>query len=578
MCGIAAVVSKNPSLEDFQRAIELISHRGPDNLTVQKISANVIVGHTRLSIIDTSEESNQPFHSDGYTLIFNGEIYNYLELRSFLIEEGYEFRSSGDTEVVLKSFLYWGKDCVRHFRGMWAFVIVQGSNLLFMSRDVFGIKPIVYYQDRDTLIVASECKFILDYLGYRVKPNLQSIQNFYLGVEGSESHNTWFEGIYRLKPSHYAYFDEANKFVIKSYQTKMESKEFLSDRFIIDAMNLRIRSDVPIAAAITNGVDSNVIVYTLKRHIEKLFTVSFSGKKYDEAKQASLLAARYNIDHCIIDGVNAYSISNLRKAIWHLESGHSSKSILSYFQLMREVRNQGYKVFLEGQGADELFGGYNDKLYMAFLFDALQKVRVIKFCQLVFRKRIPWALLEHLNITKRRWKQRLLLIKKENNLFNLKKHYWVENQNFFQTPEQIMNIQKNRGLVNLLHYGDALSMANSVESRLPLLDERVAESLRQEDINHITSPIVNKILLRSILPNEINIPNTKLGFVSNFEFIFSDSSYCALLENTYPNYLLNVMKLLNGSTTTNQKWKLLQIVLWHEEFERFINTEIDTAV
>ena len=123
-----------------------------------------------------------------------------------------------------------------------------------------------------------------------------------------------------------------------------------------------------------------------------------------------------------------------------------------------------------------------------------------------------------------------------------------------------------------------LKYGKQCESRLPLLDERVAENLRQEDINHITSPIVNKILLRSILPNEINIPNTKLGFVSNFEFIFSDSSYYDLLENTYPNYLLNVMKLLNGSTTTNQKWKLLQIVLWHEEFERFINTEIDTAV
>ena len=145
----------------------------------------------------TLEESNQPFHSV-VILIFNGEIYNY-RVTKFSNRKGYEFRSSGDTEVVLKSFLYWGKDCVRHFRGMWAFVIVQGSNLLFMSRDVFGIKPIVYYQDRDTLIVASECKFILDYLGYRVKPHLQSIQNFYLGVEGSESQNTWFEGIYRLK-------------------------------------------------------------------------------------------------------------------------------------------------------------------------------------------------------------------------------------------------------------------------------------------------------------------------------------------------------------------------------------------
>ena len=208
MCGILGFVGDNlPSKDQIEKSLEKISHRGPDNREYKIIDRNCFLGHTRLSIIDLDIRSNQPFSIDNYHISFNGEIFNFQDLKEQLETIGYKFKTKSDTEVLLYSYIHWGDKCVERLNGMWAFCIYdKNTKKAFLSRDRFGIKPLRYHLKNNCLYFSSEAKSIFPLLNYSLKPNIEKIINFIKESEGCFSANTWFEEIHNLLPGHNAIF------------------------------------------------------------------------------------------------------------------------------------------------------------------------------------------------------------------------------------------------------------------------------------------------------------------------------------------------------------------------------------
>ena len=280
MCGILGIfnIKQDKTLEknDLEKALISMQHRGPDAQDVKIFDNKAGLAHLRLAIIDLKAESNQPFQVDNrYWITYNGEIYNYLELKQQLITEGgYSFRTESDTEVLLRAYQHWGEDCVNKFNGMWAFAIYDAlNNTLFCSRDRFGVKPFNYALVDGQFIFASEIKGILSYFPQLKQPNYNVIANYCRTSAGAQHEETWFDTIFRLQPAHNMLITEGGvkKYRYWNYPIKVDkslsfeaAKIEYADLFL-DAVKLRMRSDVPVGTTLSSGVDSNSIVYTLRR-------------------------------------------------------------------------------------------------------------------------------------------------------------------------------------------------------------------------------------------------------------------------------------------------------------------------
>ena len=266
MCGILGIIQTKPKREVINRMISLLKHRGPDSKGVY-LDKNIGLGHTRLSIIDLSKASNQPFFSKNkrYILVFNGEIYNYIELKEILKKKGYNFKTTGDVEVLLNSFIEWGYNCVKKFNGMFAFAIWDKKKKeLFCARDRIGIKPFHYYKDRKKFVFSSEIKPLFE-AGIKAEPNEKIIHRFLTKGLYELREDTFFKNINQLPPGNYLVYKN-NKIEISEYwnilkETKKSSlsKKEYKDKFkkiLHNAIKIRLRSDVPIGVNLSGGIDS----------------------------------------------------------------------------------------------------------------------------------------------------------------------------------------------------------------------------------------------------------------------------------------------------------------------------------
>ena len=281
MCGISVVISKNNqavSPEILKKMNDKIIHRGPDDEGVY-FNNSIGLGHRRLSIIDLSKQGHQPMEwSDQYVIVYNGEVYNYIEIRNELQKKGYQFKSKTDTEVVLAAYDYWGTECVQQFNGMWSFCIYdKRKNFLFLSRDRYGVKPLYYYTDQNYFYAFSEIKQILS---IKTKPNVNMNTLADCLILGYVEHtdNTFFEDIHSLTPAHNLIYNiSSNTFSIHKYYT-IKKDEMLSElsevdmieRYITEfdrSIEYRLRSDVKVGTCLSGGVDSSAIA-------------AVAGKKY----------------------------------------------------------------------------------------------------------------------------------------------------------------------------------------------------------------------------------------------------------------------------------------------------------
>lgn len=548
MCGIAGIINLNKepiNKEKLKNMVKVIKYRGPDDEGYY-IDNNIGLGHCRLSIIDLSSAGHQPMSNKDKSLwiVYNGEIYNYIELRNELKKQGYTFRSNSDTEVIIHAYEEWGENCVKKFNGMWAFALWdQHKKQLFCSRDRFGIKPLYYYFDKKTFIFASEIKAILKALNQKPEPNWPVVYNYLMNSILCYSEETFFKHIQRLNSAHslivspqglrkYKYWDYQN-YNIKNYNDTTPEKTFYD--LFYDAVKIRTRSDVPVALTLSGGLDSSSIAAFFAKikkdqHI-KSFSAIFPGFKDDESYYAKLVADRFSTEPHYIQPRAKNLIGTLKKIISHMDYPSHSTAVFPVYEIMKKVHQENIKVVLEGQGADELLAGYVNRNLAPYIIDELntcfrspsktkQFIReIIKIKQLYGAMPFLWVMRNAIPQSHQMY-QKLMGI---SNVLDkdFKKTYGktekLEIKKKF--PDRLTNelyyCHWRDSLPPLLKYGDALSMAFSVESRLPFMDYRLIEFVfalpYAQKINNATTKYILRNAFKNILPKEI-LNRNKVGF------------------------------------------------------------------
>ncbi len=367
MCGFAGFCGEMPQRERaLSHMMQRIVHRGPDDSGVY-FDQKVALGFRRLSILDLRTVGNQPMQSaDGLVcLVFNGEIYNYLSLRAELQSKGHHFHTKGDTEVLLHGYLEYGQDILFRLRGMFAFAIWdKRCERLFCGRDFFGIKPFYYHlSDNGTLLFSSEAKAILAHPAYQKRLNEQALCS-YLTFQHSATEQTFFAGIYRLPPAHTLCYQDGT-LTVCPYATPSFCADSLSEQMHVTQLQQRLsesvalhrQSDVEVGAFLSGGVDSGYLVSLLRP--KHTFSVGFAEQAhFDEIPQAAELAQKLGVCHHHRYLTAQECFDSLGAMQYHLDEPHSNPSVMPLWFLAQHA-SQYVKVVLSGEGADELFGGYD---------------------------------------------------------------------------------------------------------------------------------------------------------------------------------------------------------------------------
>lgn len=598
MCGINGFNFSDVKV--LKKMNDALIHRGPDS-EGKFVDGNTSLGHRRLSIIDLSKNGNQPMiYSHGKKkaiIVFNGEIYNFLEIRHELEEKGYRFRSNCDTEVILASYLEWGKDCVKKFNGMWAFAIYDlEKNILFLSRDRLGVKPLYYFYDGKKFIFSSEIKGILKHK-LKLKINLMAI-DFYFSLGFIPSPLSIYENISKLEARQNLIFDlkmarmkKEYYFNYPKYSPIYDKKKLISEteKLLYDATKIRLVSDVPLGAFLSGGIDSSVVVHEMTKDIpkEKLntFSIGFEGN-YDESKYIRVVKNIFKTKHHHKYFYEKDFNENLKNIFYFYDEPFCDPSMFPSMDLSKFARNE-LTVSLSGDGGDEFFGGY-PRHQMAAQMEFLYKIpRIIR------KLAIPFSF--------GRLKEgiKLSLVKKENIYSDVRQEIYkpeVYKKFAKEKMEECLKLS-NGSLVeamilmdryfltlpdNYLTKVDRASMANSLEVRSPLLDYRFIELSSRIPTKWKVTEIKNKILLRKIaekfLPKEIT-NRKKTGFtppiekwinekkysnqiVEGIEYLYSRRMISGEWKKFYENYVLKN----DNVVANNYKLRMFFFLKWYEKW------------
>ena len=564
MCGIFGVLNLRPGkfLDEpkFALALQTLSHRGPDAQQYRRLGDEALLGHTRLSIIDLSDCSNQPqAFNDRYWLIYNGEIFNYIELREELEALGARFTTAGDVEVLAQAYAYWGESCVLRFNGMWAFAIYDAhEKTMFCSRDRFGIKPFNYAVHDGQLLFASEIKAIVAYEPGLIEPDYNMIANFCRTSVGAQHAQTWFLHVQRLQAgcnmtvrdgeiqiARYWDYPQGNRGDVGFEQAREEYRALFDD-----AVRLRMRSDVPLGITLSSGVDSSSIAYSMQKadpSPHHCFTARFNddtaltqdgaiyrdaSRRIDESTVASEIADDLGLTSHVVDTDYEDFVGSLSRIIYHLESGNSSPAVIPLMQLLERARSY-LTVVMDGQGADELLAGYITSVMWPAERDLLREGRWRQAWRSFkeFRKTytLSTGILTALRLASNRLPFLSSLYQRIQGLdavYGPKLRVSLRMRDYPDLPDvagesaltRVLREQHSGGLVNLLHYGDAISMANSLEARMPFLDHRLVEYVWPLPSDYKVRLGLGKYLhreaMRGVVPDPILDERSKYGFTT----------------------------------------------------------------
>lgn len=563
MCGILGWAGPEEHKLDaglFRRALDVISHRGPDDWGIESFSG-ALLGHRRLSIIDLSPAGHQPMFSKSgrQCVVFNGEIYNYLELRSTLLVNGQRLQG-GDTELLVELIERDGPSALNMFNGMWAFASWdRDTHRLLLSRDRFGVKPLYYHVDERGIVFSSEPKAIL-----LLRPELRRVDpdvlaDFLIENKLHASERSFYHGLKCLLPGTWLTYDaRANKYNSGKYwsypdltlNTSSESElceEF--DRLFDDSVRMRLRSDVPLGITLSGGLDSSAILASSSKFGVTLnaFTSTYNERGVDEMQWAKLVANRFG--NALVPVVARYEdwLDSLSKIAWHMDSPGYSPAVYPLWSLMRSIKQQGVKVILEGQGADEALGGYPqyaamllsmqlksfslaDKLTAGKTFNALRGSVGTTWT-------LAWTLREAAPIAHRFHRKRtgLASILCEDVRRRVLDRTGKRVDEFRSLNDRLQFDHSNQILPGLLHYGDAMSMAHGIEARNPFLDYRLVDFMFRapEDVK-IRAGLTKWILRRYLRENrlsEIASRRDKRGYPTPIADWLSRMNMSAMLED-----------------------------------------------
>lgn len=611
MCGINGVLSFDFGYrkDDILKMNETLSHRGPDDEGTY-FDEFIGLGHRRLSIIDLSKAGHQPMsdESERYWIVYNGEIYNFPEIRKELLEKGYSFRSNTDSEVLLKSFIEWGVKCLQKFNGMWAFAIWDSEKKeLFCARDRFGIKPFYYYYKDNYFVFASEIKALLCVKDVTRKPNDSRILHYLGNYPLLENESTFFSDIYQLPASHYLIVKK-DSFEIKRYWD-IEKKEFdgekAYDNFLEifkDSIRLRLRSDVPVGTCLSGGIDSSSIVCVLSKMIDssnqKTFSACFEDKRFDEREYIEEVVKNTDITpfYTFPDINQLYP--KLKTIIWHHDEPLNSTSMLSQWCVMELSRENGVKVLLDGQGADEVLAGYLPYKWYLFQdsiegkrpFEIVKNFRYLFESFRIYKKTTGKSFL---GVLRRFGRSKFRPSKAESNFVYkyLNDEFLTLNREKLKVspPFKFESALENKlyqdvyfsSLQKLLQYEDRNSMAFSIESRVPFLDYRLVEFLFSAPAKYKINKGWTKYILRKsmkgILPEKIRCRKDKMGFVTPegqwLKEIEADVREILINSFSKRGYLKEdeIPKIIdsyyNGDHSLEKLlWKMLCLEIWLEVF------------
>jgi len=625
MCGIAGILSlDNRMIPDLKSKLEamagLIAHRGPDGKGVW-VSEKGRVGfaHQRLSILDVSERGAQPMLGQSRSVIsYNGEVYNYLELRKHL-EDGWDFKSRTDTECILAAHHRYKEKCLTHFRGMFAFALWdEENNQLFCARDRFGIKPFYYAIVDDCLYFASEAKALLPFLR-NIETDNEALAE-YLTFQYTIGKKTLFKGIYSLLPGHalsvirgklnvWRYWDV--QYEIDFDHSPIYFQRRLQELFD-DSIRFHLRSDVPIGSYLSGGVDSSLIALLAARY-DKANNLSFHGKftdypGYDESQFARAVNRQSGNTLHEVDITADDFVRHIRQVIYHLDFPVAGPGSFPQY-MVSKLAAEHVKVILGGQGGDEIFGGY--ARYVLAYFEQCIKAALDGNYKsgnyvVTIESIIPnlGLLREYKPMIKNFWKEGLFdnlderyfrLIDRSSDMTDEVDWNLLDKAAVFEKFESIFNNPANVGkeayfdkmshfdfkclLPALLHVEDRMSMAHGLESRVPMLDHALIEfaATIPADIKFEGGRM--KHLLKNaysdVLPEALLNRRDKMGFPVPlkewFEGVLSEfvNDIFRTTRAGYRPFMRRdaVLKSLSGTANFSRKiWGLLSLELWHQEF------------
>ena len=627
MCGIAGIYSlKGQTVDsDLLKAMtSLISHRGPDDEgyllgsnegTVKLLSGeasteevkakfprlgkqheanySIGLGFRRLSILELSPCGHQPMWDEELklALVFNGEIYNYLELKEELLNLGYSFFSRSDSEVILKAYHAWGENCVMRFVGMWAFALWDAKRQsLFCSRDSYGIKPFYYAVQAGCLYLGSEIKQLLLAPVDKELNRAMIWRSMKINSLLAYDDDTYWQSVHALKPGHNLLATRANIEIKQYYSLNIESFESSElsyhkaveeyKRIFLDSIALQLRSDVPVGATLSGGMDSSAIVCSAVRHLAepiKTFSSFYRDTpELDERKWIKIVNQTTGCDaHLVSPGADE-AISWWEKATY-LNDLPIAAGFVSQYAVMQEAKRNGIKVLLSGQGSDELTAGYKHAAYRYFA-DLVRNLETGKL-----KRELPAYLKKNGNALGSLAKIGLSTLLPESELYKLEfKLYRFEpfNRDFISQANSeagegmlgqiadikgsrlsnfLFNMMQNTSIQTLLHFEDRMSMAHGVESRVPFLDHRLVDFVFTLPSKFKLKPphtkLIHRDALKDLIPDKIYRRKDK--------GIFSSPFYALWMKGEMKSYICDIL----GSASFRQRglWNLPKINHnWHK--------------
>lgn len=603
MCGHVSIFLKNSSSKvikhKIRKSLDSIIHRGPDDEGIYE-DENAILGFRRLSIIDL-ENGHQPFEKDSYVCIFNGEIYNYKEIKKELSEEGNIFETNSDTEVLLANYIKKKEEAIYDYRGMFTFIIYnKETKEVYGARDIFGIKPLYYIDNEEMIAFASEYKALMPLIE-DPKVDEKSLQQ-YLSFQYIPGDGTMVDGIRKMPAAHYFTIKD-NELSFEKYHT-IEFKEDVdvnkNDVFAImsDSVNTHLTSDVEVGTFLSGGVDSSIIAALASKINPKIksFTVGFDVDGYDEIDVAKKTSEVLNIENTHIKVGQKQYIGAIQDVVYKFDDPVADPSAIGLYFLSKEASKQ-VKVVLSGEGADELFGGYN--IYKEYFslkrFIKLPKIvkKILNYIAIKlpnirgksFLTRITTPLEErYIGNAKifdnEESKKALVNYNSENNFENSVKDLYEESRTKgYDYVTTMQNIDINTWLQgDILAKGDKMSMANSIELRVPFLDKEVLKVAQRIPLNGRVSKKNTKLLLRQafegIVPDHV-VNRKKLGFPTPIRVWLKDD-LGEVVKNTistaqvdnYINkeYALNLFEdhIKNKRDNSRKIWTIFIFCMWHQ--------------
>lgn len=663
MCGIGAIIDLSGSVDTIpaiRDMMSLVRHRGPDDegyaflsgptaqyafvggadtpqecftaalpysptghiQKTDRSSARIALGHRRLSIIDLSPAGHQPMcTADGkFAIIYNGEIYNHLELRSDLEHLGHRFLTHSDTEVILHAYREWDRDCLRRFNGMFAFIIIDRQRgRLFATRDRFGVKPLYYWHSpKGFLAFASEIKQFTVLPGWNAVMNGQRVYDYLNWGLSDHTEETCFAGVSQLRGGEY--IDEPLERLTRTFpvqrwyqlapepfQGSLDEAALRLNELFTDSVRLRMRSDVPIGTGLSGGLDSSSIVCTVNtllraqdaHALQKTFSSCSEVKRFDERDFIDIVVKHTGVDARYIYPSLPDLFTQLPMITWHQDEPFLSTSIYAEWSIFQLVRSAGVKVTLDGHGSDELLAGYHSffaphfagllrsfrLLKLAHELSAARRIHGYTFARAA-RMMIKMILPEIINQPLKRvvgssatdspWLNLSLLGAQDRDSFSHSgmKTTSVNYYSRVQLTSTSLPVQ--------LHWCDRDSMAHSIESRAPFLDYRVVEFISSLPPEYKLSNGTTKLVLRhamlGVLPEAIRMRMDKMGFVTPEEMwiretdpmLFRNSVIHAVNRSEgliNPVVIHDVDRFLAGQAVPALSiWRLINFAAWMERF------------